>query len=116
MLVNSTVRTSTVRLDAFSHLTILLHTGRCVGDTHSVDRLGIPSICLQDGPAGLRLVKGVTGFPSGINAASTFSRRLMRARGVALGEESRGKGVNVFLGPAMDIVRPPCFLFIPLSG
>ncbi|KAF7425938.1 hypothetical protein PC9H_008300 [Pleurotus ostreatus] len=80
---------------------------RCVGDTHPVDRLGIPSICFQDGPAGLRLVKGVTGFPSGINTASTFSRRLMRARGVALGEESRGKGVNVFLGPAMDIMRNP---------
>ncbi|KAF4587087.1 hypothetical protein EYR40_011108 [Pleurotus pulmonarius] len=80
---------------------------RCVGDTHPVDRLGIPAICFQDGPAGLRLVKGVTGFPSGINTASTFSRRLMRARGVALGEESRGKGVNVFLGPAMDIMRNP---------
>ncbi|KAF4583646.1 hypothetical protein EYR38_002401 [Pleurotus pulmonarius] len=80
---------------------------RCVGDTHPVDRLGIPAICFQDGPAGLRLVKGVTGFPSGINTASTFSRRLMRARGVALGEESRGKGVNVFLGPVMDIMRNP---------
>ncbi|KAF4562928.1 hypothetical protein EYR40_007359 [Pleurotus pulmonarius] len=82
-------------------------SSRCVGDTHPVDRLGVPSICFQDGPAGLRLVKGVTGFPSGINTASTFSRRLMRARGVALGEEFRGKGVNVYLGPAMDIMRNP---------
>jgi len=68
--------------------------GRCVGDTTAVSRLGIPSICLQDGPAGLRLVKNVTGFPSGINTASTFSRRLMRARGAAIGEEFRGKGVQ----------------------
>ncbi|KAK7436898.1 hypothetical protein VKT23_018918 [Stygiomarasmius scandens] len=67
----------------------------------------IPPLCFQDGPAGLRLVKNVTGFPTGINAASTFSRRLMRARGQALAEEFRGKGVNVFLGPAMDIMRNP---------
>ncbi|PPQ63349.1 hypothetical protein CVT24_006722 [Panaeolus cyanescens] len=80
---------------------------RCVGDTVAIPRLGIPSICLQDGPAGLRLVKDVTGFPTGINAASTFSRRLIRARGVALGEEWRGKGAHVFLGPAVDIMRNP---------
>ncbi|KAF8349160.1 glycoside hydrolase family 3 protein [Amanita rubescens] len=80
---------------------------RCVGETYAVPRLGIPSICLNDGPAGLRLVKNVTGFPSGINTASTFSRRLMRARGEAMAEEFRGKGVNVLLGPAMDIMRNP---------
>ncbi|KAF5378894.1 hypothetical protein D9615_006860 [Tricholomella constricta] len=80
---------------------------RCVGDTTPVPRLGIPSICFNDGPAGIRLTKGVTGFPSGINTASTFSRRLMRARGKALGEESRGKGIHVFLGPGLDIMRNP---------
>ncbi|KAG6883483.1 hypothetical protein C0993_005919 [Termitomyces sp. T159_Od127] len=80
---------------------------RCVGDTTAVARLGVPSICFNDGPAGIRLSKGVTGFPAGINAASTFSRRLMLARGKALGEEFRGKGIHVFLGPAMDIMRNP---------
>jgi len=80
---------------------------RCVGDTTPVTRLAIPSFCFNDGPAGVRLAKGVTGFPTGINTASTFSRRLMRARGQALGEEFRGKGINVYLGPAMDIMRNP---------
>lgn len=88
---------------------------RCVGNitppsrsiTLSSTTLTIPPICFNDGPAGLRLVKEVTGFPTGINAASTFSRRLMRARGVALAEEFRAKGVHVFLGPAMDIMRNP---------
>ncbi|KAG6847928.1 hypothetical protein H0H93_004816, partial [Arthromyces matolae] len=80
---------------------------RCVGDTTAVSRLGVPSICFNDGPAGVRLTKGVTGFPTGINTASTFSRRLMNARGVALGEEFRGKGIHVHLGPAMDIMRNP---------
>ena len=94
-----------------------------MGETYAVPRLGIPSICFNDGPAGLRLVENVTGFPTGINSASTFSRRLMRARGQAMAEEFRGKGVqcvllrfvsrriidccslSVLLGPSMDIVR-----------
>ncbi|KAG8747394.1 hypothetical protein FRC10_001065 [Ceratobasidium sp. 414] len=99
---------------------------RCIGNTHAVDRLGIPAFCMNDGPAGIRAVKNVTGFPTGINAASTFSRRLMRARGQAIGEEFRGKGIqyvtgallfapvtkelfraSIFLGPAMDVMRSP---------
>ncbi|KAK0435930.1 glycoside hydrolase family 3 protein [Desarmillaria tabescens] len=88
---------------------------RCVGNitppsrsiTLSSMTLTIPPICFNDGPAGLRLIKEVTGFPTGINAASTFSRRLMQARGVALAEEFRGKSVHVFLGLAMDIMRNP---------
>ncbi|KAJ6536827.1 glycoside hydrolase family 3 protein [Mycena capillaripes] len=80
---------------------------RCVGNTTPVSRLGIPAICFQDGPAGIRLVKNVTGFPAGINVAATFSRRLMQARGQAMAEEFRAKGVHVLLGPAMDLMRNP---------
>lgn len=80
---------------------------RCAGSTTPVARLGIPSFCLNDGPAGIRQTKFTTGFPTGINAAATFSRRLMTARGVALGEEFRGKGIHVYLGPALDISRNP---------
>ncbi|KAJ6533421.1 glycoside hydrolase family 3 protein [Mycena vulgaris] len=80
---------------------------RCVGNVSPVARLGIPGLCLNDGPAGVRPTKGVTGFPPGIAAAATFSRRLMRARGVALAEEFRGKGINVLLGPALDLMRNP---------
>ncbi|KAJ7473766.1 glycoside hydrolase family 3 protein [Mycena galericulata] len=82
-------------------------SSRCVGNVSPVARLGIPGFCLNDGPAGVRPTKGVTGFPPGIAVASTFSRRLMRARGVALGEEFRGKGINMHLGPAMDLMRNP---------
>ncbi|KAJ7479592.1 glycoside hydrolase family 3 protein [Mycena latifolia] len=80
---------------------------RCVGNTAPIARLGIPALCFQDGPAGVRLVHNVTGFPAGINAAATFSRRLMQARGVAMAEEFRAKGIHVFLGPAMDLMRNP---------
>lgn len=38
-------------------------------------------------------------FPAGVNTAATFSRRLMRLRGEAMGAEFRGKGIDVMLGP-----------------
>ena len=79
---------------SFNFYWLITDVGRCVGETTPVARLGIPSLCFNDGPAGVRLTTGVTGFPSGINTASTFSRRLMRARGQALGEEFRGKGIK----------------------
>lgn len=84
-----------------------IFNSRCVGDISPVARLGISSLCMNDGPAGVRAIKNITGFPTGINTASTFSRRLMKARGEALGEEFRGKGIRMLLGPAMDIMRSP---------
>jgi beta-glucosidase len=40
-------------------------------------------------------------FPAGITVGSTWSKDLMRRRGVAIGEEFRGKGVNIHLGPSV---------------
>jgi len=75
--------------------------GRCVGNTGSAARVGIPQLCLQDGPLGLRNSDHNTAFPAGITVGATFDKDLMYARGVALGEEFRGKGVNVHLGPSV---------------
>ncbi|KAK3689621.1 glycoside hydrolase family 3 protein [Podospora appendiculata] len=55
----------------------------CVGMTGSVPRLGFRGFCLQDGPLGIRY----------------SDRDLMRRRGQAMGEEFRGKGIDVQLGP-----------------
>lgn len=38
-------------------------------------------------------------FPSGMNAAATWSYDLINARGHAMGKEHRGKGIDVQLGP-----------------
>ncbi|KAL8279708.1 hypothetical protein RQP46_007803 [Phenoliferia psychrophenolica] len=78
---------------------------RCTGNTHGVP--GIPSICMNDGPSGVHGADLVSSFPAGITVAATFDRRLMQARGRALGEEFSGKGIGVFLGPSVDIMRSP---------
>lgn len=73
--------------------------GPCVGNTGSIPRLNFPALCLQDSPLGVRDTDYVSGFPSGVNIAASWSRNLAYARGVAMGEEHRAKGVDVQLGP-----------------
>lgn len=75
--------------------------GMCVGNTGPVPRLGFPSLCLQDGPLGLRFLDNTTAFPAGITVGATWNRHLMRLRGEAHGYEARLKGINVLLGPSM---------------
>ncbi|KAK4232009.1 family 3 putative glycoside hydrolase [Podospora fimiseda] len=75
-------------------------TTRCIGSTGSIPRLQFPSLCLMDGPLGIRYVDNASAFPAGLNVAATFSRRLLRLRGIALGSEFKGKGIDIMLGPA----------------
>ncbi|MCJ1465102.1 hypothetical protein MMC07_003718 [Pseudocyphellaria aurata] len=72
---------------------------RCVGQNGAIPRLGFRSLCLQDSPTGLRFTDYNSAFPAGVNVAATFDRGLAYARGLAMGEENRGKGVDITLGP-----------------
>ncbi|KAG6868143.1 hypothetical protein C0993_007217 [Termitomyces sp. T159_Od127] len=82
--------------------------GRCVGNIPPVSPVtgrGWPGLCLEDSPLGVRLADFVTAFPTGINTAATFNRSLIRLRGLFMGLEHVGKGVNVALGPMMNLAR-----------
>jgi beta-glucosidase-like glycosyl hydrolase len=82
--------------------------GMCVGNSGAVARLGFPSLCLQDGPLGVRFTENITAFPAGITVGATWNKQLMYLRGQMHGKEARQKGVNVILGPAMGpIGRSP---------
>jgi beta-glucosidase len=61
--------------------------GRCEGNTGAVPRLGVPSLCLEDGPAGARPIVGSSQFPAGAAAAATWDRQLIYERGLAMGQE-----------------------------
>ncbi|KAM5539610.1 hypothetical protein V8D89_006719 [Ganoderma adspersum] len=80
--------------------------GRCVGNIAPIGD-DWPGLCFQDGPLGVRLTDFVTAFPAGLNAATTWNRTLIRARGKAIGQEMKGKGANVGLGPMMNIGKVP---------
>ncbi|MCU0486418.1 MAG: hypothetical protein MUC85_09965 [Anaerolineales bacterium] len=84
-----------------------------------LERLGIPSIMVTDGPHGLRKQAGdadmvglnssvpATCFPTASALAATWSRDLIYQVGVALGEECRQEKVGVILGPGVNIKRSP---------
>lgn len=74
-------------------------TGVCVGNTGAVTRLGIKPLCLADAPDGIRGQEFVSSFPASIHAAATFDKSLLYQWGRAIGEEYRGKGINIALGP-----------------
>lgn len=74
--------------------------GVCTGNNHGADTIGFPSLCLQDGPLGVKGTKSATAFTPGIQAASTWDVDLIRQRGQFLGEETKALGVNVLLGPS----------------
>ncbi|KAK0635337.1 glycoside hydrolase superfamily [Bombardia bombarda] len=87
---------------------LTFHYRPCVGNTGSAYRVGFPQLCLQDSALGVASTDNVTAFPAGITTGATFDKALMYARGVALGEEFRGKGANVYLGPTVGpIGRKP---------
>lgn len=75
--------------------------GLCLGNTAPAPRLDFPSLCLQDGPLGLRFADNATAWPAALTAGATWNRKLMYARGAGHGAEAKGKGVNVILGPSM---------------
>ncbi|KAF7335801.1 Fn3-like domain-containing protein [Mycena venus] len=79
--------------------------GRCVGNTGTIPRIGWKGLCLEDSPLGVRFADFVSAGPAGINAAATWDVDLIKARGVAMGQEHRGKGVNVALGPMTNMGR-----------
>lgn len=75
--------------------------------TAPVERLGIPEIRMADGPQGVRNNTKSTLFACGVAAAATWDPELVREMGVALGQDSRARGVHILLGPGVNICRSP---------
>lgn len=106
-----------------SRMTLEEKAGMCSGldfwRLKGVERLGIPSIMVTDGPHGLRKQSGdtdhlgifnsvpATCFPSAAGMASSWDREMIRQVGVALGEECQAEDVAVLLGPGANIKRSP---------
>ena len=70
------------------------------------ERLGIPELRMSDGPLGVRWDSS-TAFPSGICMASTWDTSLINKIGKSIGEELKGRGRDVILGPCVNIARIP---------
>lgn len=106
-----------------NQMTLEEKAGLCSGldfwHLKGVERLGIPSVMVTDGPHGLRkqsssadhlgLYNSVpaTCFPSAAGMAASWNRDLIRQVGEALGRECQAEQVAVLLGPGTNIKRSP---------
>ena len=106
-----------------SDLTLLqaaaLLSGSSAWDSRAIRAAGVPSFVMSDGPHGVRRQLGdadhlgiaeaekATCFPTASALAATWDPDLAREMGEALGVEARGLGVDVLLGPGLNIKRSP---------
>lgn len=96
-----------------------LCSGRDFWHTTAVERLGIPSLMMCDGPHGLRKQEGegdhlginvsieTVCYPTASALASSFDCRVMAELGASLGRECRSEKVAMLLGPGLNMKRSP---------
>lgn len=109
--------------ELISQMTLKEKAGLCSGadfwHTKAVERIGIPSVAVSDGPHGLRKqddeadhlglnesIKAVC-FPAGCALASSFDRKLAGKMGETIGQECQAEDISTILGPAVNIKRSP---------
>ncbi|MDO5410433.1 MAG: glycoside hydrolase family 3 C-terminal domain-containing protein [Lachnospiraceae bacterium] len=109
--------------ELIEQMTLEEKAGLCSGSdfwhTKAVERLGIPAIMMSDGPHGLRTQKGEADhlglqdsikavcFPAACATASSFDVELAEKLGETLGNECNAEGVDILLGPAVNMKRSP---------
>ncbi|MEU6917366.1 glycoside hydrolase family 3 C-terminal domain-containing protein [Streptomyces olindensis] len=97
-----------------------LLSGHDMWTSKPVEHAGIPGLVLADGPHGLRYQQGDAGdhmgvhdsapatcLPPAVALASSWDPQLVGRAGETLGHEARAHGVNVLLGPGVNIKRSP---------
>ena len=96
-----------------------LLSGASAWDSRAIPAARVPAFVMSDGPHGVRRQLGdadhlgiaesekATCFPTASALAATWDPDLAREMGEALGLEARGLGVDVLLGPGLNIKRSP---------
>ena len=91
---------------------IRLLTGADSWKLYGESTVGLRPIVMSDGPAGVRGTRFDAANPSSslpcpIALGATWDEQLVEELATALGREARAKGVDILLGPTVNIVRTP---------
>ncbi len=72
-----------------------------------VERLGVPTFEMSDGPRGVQAGGGTTQLPVGMMRGATWDPEVERRVGEVMGRELRAVGGNVLLAPTINILSHP---------
>ncbi len=75
--------------------------------TQPIKRLGIPVVNMRDASCGMGDWGRSTGYPASVCLAATWNRKLAHEEGVAIAHDALARGVNIVLGPGMNVEREP---------
>jgi beta-glucosidase len=94
------------------HDKVRLLTGAANWRTHGSPAVGLRPMIVSDGPSGVRGVTKderhpSTSLPCASATGATWDTELITELAAALGEEARGKGVDVLLAPTINLMRTP---------
>lgn len=95
-----------------------LCSGKTAWETMSYPQYGIESVVMADGPHGLRVeelecalgmpeAQPATCFPPAVLTACSWDEELLEAIGGAIAIEARSQGIDLILGPGINIKRSP---------
>lgn len=107
--------------DLMAQMTLQEKAALCTGETPwrtlRIERLGIEPIVMSDGPHGVRKAvdlntmitesEPATCFPVAVALAASWDRDLLYDMGQVLADEAIALGVDVLLGPGINIKRSP---------
>ena len=109
--------------DILSKMTLEEKISLCNGadfwHSKAMAQYGIPAVTMSDGPHGVRCQKNgadmlgvnksepATCFPTAVTSGAAWDAELLKAEGKAIGEEGLSYGVDVVLGPGVNIKRNP---------
>jgi beta-glucosidase len=82
-------------------LTVAGVPGPCVGNIPPISRLNFSGLCLQDGPLAVRQAVYASVYSAQLSVAASWDRNLAHQRAVYMGNEFRGKGAHIALGPVV---------------
>ena len=86
---------------------IRLLSGDKYFNTYGIERLGLPSFRMTDGPQGVRLSAPSTAYTAAICLAASWDADLARTVGASYGRDCRARGIHYLLAPGMNLYRAP---------
>src|SRR5579859_3793359 len=98
------------RLDLEQKVRLL--TGRDSWVLHDAAEIGLRHLVMSDGPAGVRGIRfdatnPSSSLPCPVALGATWDVALVEELALALGHETRAKGIDVLLAPTVNIIRTP---------